>query len=275
MSARFTVLNKDLLDITKDELAVLENSNGTSSVVHKFIKTYKSVPFDRYFQNSILKSGTGKMKKKLDIHETKDVRVEAGYEFLFQIIIIEDVSMSTQKQLEILNERITGDVQYADRSKQKRKKKVKQLTEDEERDAEDMGEEEYYQSKYRVSEQIVKIILQDQSGKYFNCITIPDSQGLMKLSGLISVNCVPLCKPILGTKVTLRNFRYNRGAIILENDMQISVFNNSQIDIWNQNFYSKFINYWKNGLEARNAAKSHRLDEAEKAKDREFFASRA
>ena len=273
MNNRETILNKDLLDITKDEISLLENSNNTNSVVHKFIKNFKSIPFDKYLQQNIINGANNntntKKKKKLEIHEIKDVRMEAGHEFLFQIILIEDVSISTQKQLEILNERITGDIQYADRAKNSnkpRKKKVKQLSGEEEEEAQDNDNNdkddanEYYESKYRISEQVVKIILQDQTSKYFNCITIPDSQGLMKLSALISTNCVPICKPILGTKIMLKNFKYNRGAIILENDSQITIFNNSQIDSWNLNFYSKFIKYWKNGLEARNVAKSTILD---------------
>ncbi|XBW36463.1 hypothetical protein QEN19_002041 [Hanseniaspora menglaensis] len=279
MNYQQTVLNNDLTEITNDMVEELTTSNNTSSVVHKFIKNYKSVPFDKYLQNNILSNAKNTKNRKLEVSEIKDVRVEAGYEFLFQIILIEDISMSVQRQLEILSERITGDVLYADKAKNfsKKKKQVKQLTEEEEDDNKDENNDadEHYQPKYRVNEQIVKIILQDQSGKYFKCIAIPDSHGLMKLSGIINMNCVPICKPILGTKITLKNFKYNRGAIILESDLQLSIYNNSHINNWNLNFYSKFINYWKNGLETRNEAKNKKLNQAERQKDRDFFASRA
>lgn len=273
MITRASILKKDLLAITADEIKILQNSNNTNSITHRFIKNFNSIPFDKYLQTNILNRTSTSKKKKMGIHEIKNAQTEDGYEFIFQIVLIEDISMSMQKQLEILSERVTGDVQYADRAH--KKKKVQQLSEEEEESHLNDDDEEYYKSKYKVSESIVKIIMQDQTGKYVNCITIPDSDGLLKLSSLISLNCVPICKPVLGTKIVLKNFKYNRGAIILENDSQISLFPNSEIDSWNNNFYSKFIQYWKNGLEARNEAKSRKLDLAEKKKDTAYFASRS
>lgn len=274
MISKASILKKDLLAITSDEIRILQNSNNTNSITHRFIKNFNSMPFDKYLQTNILNRNSTTKKKKVGIHEIKNAQSEDGYEFLFQIVLIEDISMSMQKQLEILNERVTGDIQYADRANRK-KKKVQQLSEEEEESHDNDDDEEYYKSKYRISESIVKIIMQDQTGKYFNCITIPDSHGLMKLSSLISLNCVPICKAVLGTKIVLKNFKYNRGAIILENDSQISLFPNSEIDEWNSNFYSKFIQYWKNGLEARNEAKSRKLDLAEKKKETAYYASRS
>ncbi|KAL6934463.1 hypothetical protein ACO0OL_003006 [Hanseniaspora opuntiae] len=280
-----TIRNQDITKIDPNEINNLATSQTTSNIIKQFISLYKQMPFKLYIDQNILPSQKAKKKGVTpNVLDVCDFTVESEYSFLFQIVMIQDMTKSVLSQVEALQELLTGEVQYADRVAKKKtfpSRKVKQLSEAD--DIENNGDgdtsvlldKDLVQGFDSAKDLTLKITLQDKSGAYFYCYTYPDREGILPLVELVNFGCVPLCKKVLGTKIVLRNFTFSRGAIILRRSDQITALAKSSIPLWNDNFYSKIINFWKNSLETRNSAFSNKLDKLEAEQKRVYFQSRA
>ena len=274
-----TIRNKDLTEITPSDIQNVLNDNTTSNVLKQFIDLYKGLPFSKYIKENII----AKSKKK-DISDVVNITTEPAYSFLFQVVMIEDITKSTSSQVESLHQLITGEVQYADKVKNKEnvpKRKVKQLSVQDEIENNGNGDtsvllENTDTSSYNSAKDLtLRITLQDKTGGYYYCYTQPDKEGIVSLVELVGIGCIPLCKKILGIKVVLTNFTYTRGAIVLKRSNQIRTLARTSIPSWNEHFYSKMIQFWKNSLETRNNAVKRKLDSDETEEQRKYHQSRA
>lgn len=279
------VRNQDITKIDPIEIHNLATSQTTSNIIKQFISLYKQMPFKLYIDQNILPSQKAKKKGvNPNVVDVCDFTIESEYSFLFQIVMIQDMTKSVMSQVEALQELLTGEVQYADRVTKKKtvpSRKVKQLSEAD--DVENNGngdtsvllDKEIIQGFNSAKDLTLKITIQDKTGAYYYCYTYPDREGILPLVELVNFGCVPICKKILGTKIILRNFTFSRGVIILRRSDQMATLARSSIPSWNENFYSKIINFWKNSLETRNSALNNKLDKLEAEQKRIYFKSRA
>lgn len=280
-----TIRNQDITNLDSNEINNLATSQTTNMVVRQFISFYRQMPFKLYIDQNILPSQKPKKKgTTTNVLDISDFIIEPEYSFLFQIVMIQDITKSLSSQVEALQELLTGEVQYADRVTKKKtvpSRKVKQLSEAD--DIENNGDgdtsvlldKEIIQGFNSAKDLTFKITIQDKTGAYYYCYTYPDREGILPLVELVNFGCVPICKKILGTKIILRNFTFSRGVIILRRSDQMATLARSSIPSWNENFYSKIINFWKNSLETRNSALNNKLDKLEAEQKRIYFKSRA
>lgn len=280
-----TIRNKDLTTIDPNEIHSLLANQTTSNTIKQFISLYKQLPFKLYIEQNILPKQKlkGKAANK-DVLDTLYFQTEPEYSFLFQVVMIEDITKSTSSQVETLLELVTGEIQYADRVNKKgngAKRKVKQLSEAD--DIENNGDGDtsvlldntITHVSNSAKDLTLKITLEDKTGAYYYCYTNPEKEGIVPLVELVNFGSTPLCKKILGIKVVLKNFTFTRGVIILQRSQQIVTLARTSIPSWNENFYSKMIHFWKNSLETRNSAVTKSLDKKEATEKRKYHESRA
>ncbi|KAL6945129.1 hypothetical protein ACO0QE_002575 [Hanseniaspora vineae] len=226
-----------------------------------FYESYENTSFTKYIGNYIA------TKKQLKIHKNmtsiQDVlMLKIEQDFLFQIVIVEDINSSLVQQIDDLEanlnpmnvrvDRATNSVRNQNNRNKKLVSSIDDAADEENTVSSEVPNNGTYNSNsnsYNDSrsrgDKVYKITLQDKQGNMYYALLNEYSSSLSYQ--LTDPSQPSGFRPVLGSKIIIRaNTIFNRGMFLLsKNTTYFYLGSESSIKKWNENFSSKMLHYWK------------------------------
>lgn len=229
-----------------------------------FYESYQNISFTKYISNYIA------TKRQLKAHKNmtsiQDVlMLGIDQDFLFQIVIVEDINSSLLQQLDDLEanlnpmnirvDRATNSVRNQNNKKKTLVSSIDDAADEENTASSDTTNNANYKSNndsYNTlrskGDKVYKITLQDKQGNMYYAMLNEYSSSLSYQ--LTDPSQPSGFRPVLGSKIIIKcNTLFNRGMFHLsKNTTYFYLGSESSIKKWNENFNSKMLHYWKHKL---------------------------